>query len=151
MYLEDSRSTKVLQFGKNENHKRFGRSIFSIFTEGSDVDLISQMNYDELKLTIRCLSLTMVYFLSQLCTFLPGVIFFGCDMVNVDQKSFRHTTKKQTFFTQDEAGCDGIFDWRIRLFIFGFYLLQFLKPIFYLIFDKEIFKSVKNLCRCSCD
>ena len=34
----------------------------------------------ELQLTIRCLSLTAVYLLSELCVFLPGVILFGCDL-----------------------------------------------------------------------
>ena len=36
----------------------------------NDLDIM-----DDLKLTIRCLSLTTFYFVSQLCTFVPGMIF----------------------------------------------------------------------------
>ena len=32
---------------------------------------------NDLKLTIRCLSLTTFYFVSQLCTFVPGIIFMN--------------------------------------------------------------------------
>ena len=35
---------------------------------------------NDLKLTIRCLSLTTWYFVSQIAIFLPGIIYFGCDM-----------------------------------------------------------------------
>ena len=38
----------------------------------NDLDIM-----DDLKLTIRCLSLTTFYFVSQLCTFVPGMIFFN--------------------------------------------------------------------------
>ena len=51
------------------------------------------MNLDELKLTIRCLSLTMWYFLSQLCVVLPGVIFFGCDLKSEVSTNVRSSHK----------------------------------------------------------
>ena len=41
---------------------------------------------NDLKLTIRCLSLTTFYFVSQLCTFVPGIIF-------MNKVSFCHITK----------------------------------------------------------
>ena len=45
---------------------------------------------NDLKLTIRCLSLTTFYFVSQLCTFVPGIIF-------MNKVSFCHKTKLFTW------------------------------------------------------
>ena len=32
----------------------------------------------ELKISMRCLGLTVWFFLSQLCTYTPGVVFYQC-------------------------------------------------------------------------
>ena len=32
----------------------------------------------ELQLSSRCLMLSVLYFLSQLCTYTPGIVFYGC-------------------------------------------------------------------------
>ena len=32
----------------------------------------------ELRLSVRCLGLTVWYFLSQLCTYTPGLVFYQC-------------------------------------------------------------------------
>ena len=42
-----------------------------------------QLNLSDLKLSIRCLSLTTWYFVSQISIFLPGVLMFGCDFKDV--------------------------------------------------------------------
>ena len=53
---------------------------------------VRRMNaLNDLKLTIRCLSLTTWYFVSQIAIFLPGIIYFGCDM----ETDVRNTFKKK--------------------------------------------------------
>ena len=47
-----------------------GLELPNIGRSTNDLDIM-----DDLKLTIRCLSLTTFYFVSQLCTFVPGMIF----------------------------------------------------------------------------
>jgi len=80
---------------------------------------------DDLKLTIRCLSLTTFFFISQLCTFLPGLIFMDDD-----------DEVKMSEISQE------ILTFRVRLIIFTFYMLQFLKPIFFLTFDYKLRQNV---------
>ena len=78
------------------------------------------LNLKDLQVSIRCLSLSTLYFLTQLCTFIPGLCLLGA------------------------ADENAILDIRIRIFIYIFYLLQFLKPVFYLIFDSNLRKDSWN-------
>ena len=40
----------------------------------------------ELKISMRCLGLTVWFFLSQLCTYTPGVVFYQCgDVTDLGQ------------------------------------------------------------------
>ena len=59
----------------------------------------------DLKLSIRCLSLTTCYFVSQLCTFLPGVLLFGCDLKSsssdVTDVSLQHQIPSLKNFTNE--------------------------------------------------
>ena len=118
------------------------------------------MDLDNLKLSIRCLSLTTWYFVSQIAIFLPGTIYFGCD------KEIDVSTNSHLYFTYDEwklqiyglfqdehdflDTCGKILNSEIRIFIFIFYQLQFLKPFFFLLFDTELYRVVvRNLFECS--
>ena len=111
---------------------------------------------NDLKLTIRCLSLTTWYFVSQIAIFLPGIIYFGCDMET--DVSTIHFSKKVMFnyvyltSFQSEHDlldtCGNILTSEVRIFIFLFYQLQFLKPFFFLLFDKELRRGLANLVRC---
>ena len=51
-----------------------------ISDDREDLESSSGEILKDLQLSIRCLSLTTCYFVSQVCTFLPGVILFGCDL-----------------------------------------------------------------------
>ena len=43
----------------------------------------NSLSLNDLKLSIRCLSLTTWYFISQISIFLPGILIFGCDFKDV--------------------------------------------------------------------
>ena len=48
--------------------------------------------------------------------------------------------------------CGGILSLEVRIFVFIFYQLQFVKPLFYLIFDGQLWKAVVALFfRCDRD
>ena len=113
---------------------------------------------NDLKLTIRCLSLTTWYFVSQIAIFLPGIIYFGCDMETdvrneIFKKQIYHLViNNQSISFQSEHDllntCGNILNLEVRVFIFLFYQLQFLKPFFFLLFDKELRRGLGNLVRC---
>ncbi|XP_059088203.1 uncharacterized protein LOC131884439 isoform X2 [Tigriopus californicus] len=96
-------------------------------------------NMIEIKITIRCLATTMWFFISQMCTFLPGIILFGCD----DKKDT--TDEELEEFEMVEEQCQWILTFWIRIFIFCFYQFQFMKPVFFLAMDKDLRKGLKTL------
>ena len=110
---------------------------------------------NDLKLTIRCLSLTTWYFVSQIAIFLPGIIYFGCDMETdvsnwIFNKKINHfVINNQSISFQSEHdlfnACGKILTLEVRFFIFLFYQFQFLKPFFFLLFDNELRRGLGNL------
>ena len=58
----------------------FEQNVSKISDDREDLESSSGEILKDLQLSIRCLSLTTCYFVSQVCTFLPGVILFGCDL-----------------------------------------------------------------------
>ena len=73
----NTRSTSIMKKSKREEKDSekgidFKPNSPNIGREVPDFDFAN-----DLKLTIRCLSLTTFYFVSQLCTFVPGIIFMN--------------------------------------------------------------------------
>ena len=86
----NTRSTSIMKTSKREE-KDFEKGI----DFKPDSPNIGRMvpDYDfanDLKLTIRCLSLTTFYFVSQLCTFVPGIIFMNKVSFFSFNKAFCH-------------------------------------------------------------
>ena len=50
----------------------------------------------EIKISIRCLAMTLWFFTSQMCTFLPGVFLVGCDQVSQQQQVQVRDTNRKT-------------------------------------------------------
>ena len=81
----NTRSTSIMRTKSNETNLEKG---IDFKPESPNIGR-TVPDYDfanDLKLTIRCLSLTTFYFVSQLCTFVPGIIF-------MNKVSFFHITK----------------------------------------------------------
>jgi len=131
-------NTNSLNFSTGNSQDMEKKYFLNVFKGQQSIDEGSptkNMNLDELKLTIRCLSLTMWYFLSQLCVVLPGVIFFGCDLKSEDPNDLL-------------TNCGTILNVEVRMLVFFFYQFQFLKPFFYIAFDRELREGLCKLCAC---
>ncbi len=87
------------------------------------------MSSREVRISVRCLLTTSWYLINQMCTFLPGLLLYGCD-------------RKENGSIQTECGEVTKIWFRIVLLLF--YQLQFLKPSFYMMMDRDLAVGVRK-------
>ncbi|XP_023327104.1 uncharacterized protein LOC111700434 [Eurytemora carolleeae] len=98
---------------------------------------IDTASISDLKISMKCLALSFWFFISQLCTYTPGILFLGCgDNMNKPKEEI----EDENF----EASCHGLVGLMPRVIIYLFYQLQFGKVFLFLCLDPELRNNISG-------